>query len=192
MPLSVPKTNRKLIHTRTVQCCGYERADGLWDIEGHLTDTKTYSFPNQDRGGEIRAGEPLHEMWIRLTLDMDFVIHDAEAVTDWSPFSMCPAIAGLYKKLIGLRVGPGWNRKIKELFGGINGCTHLTDLLGPLATTALQTMHPRRRREKPPKPGDPEYPRIINSCHALDSNGEVVRQHWPLYYTGKNKRAVNE
>jgi hypothetical protein len=184
MPLTRPGISRKLLHIRRVECFGYEREDGLWDIEGHLTDIKTYSFPNQDRAGEIRAGEPLHEMWIRLTLDMNFLIHDAEAGTDWSPFNICPQIANRYKKLIGVHIGPGWNRKLKELFGSINGCTHLTELLGPVATTALQTMHPRRRGEKLPKPGDQERPRIIGSCHALNSGGEVVKKHWPMYYTG--------
>jgi hypothetical protein len=192
MPLSRPPVTRKLLHTRTVQCWGYEREDDLWDIEGQMTDIKTYSFPNQDRDGEIKAGEPLHGMWLRLTLDLDFLIHAAEASTDWSPFNLCPEIASRYRLLIGLRIGPGWNRRIKELFRGVDGCTHLTDLLGPMATTALQTMHPKRRGEKQPKPGDREQPRILNSCHALASNSVVVKQHWPQFYTGPDKRAVNE
>ena len=46
MPLP-PAAPRKNMHTRDIQCCGYERADGLWDIEGHLVDTK--SFPARHR-----------------------------------------------------------------------------------------------------------------------------------------------
>jgi hypothetical protein len=157
-----------------------------------MTDIKTYSFPNQDRGGEIRAGEPLHSMWMRLTLDGELRIHDAEASTDWAPFHLCPAIVGRYQQLIGLQIRPGWNLKIRQLFNGINSCTHLTELLGPMATTALQTIHPKRKSERQPKPGDQEQPRIIDSCHALSSAGEVVRQHWPQFYKGKDKRAVNE
>ena len=68
MPLSTP-VPRQMLHRRVVQCTGYRREDGLWDIEGHMVDTKTYSVPNEDRGGVIQAGEPLHEMWIRLTVD---------------------------------------------------------------------------------------------------------------------------
>lgn len=193
MPLSEPKAARELLHTRTVRCYGYEREDGLWDIEGHMTDVKTYSFPNQDRGGEIQAGEPVHGMWIRLTLDRDLLIHDAEACTDWSPFNLCPEITGRYKKLIGMHIKPGWNLKIRQLFNGIHGCTHLTELLGPIATTAMQTIHPRRRGERQPRPGDLEQPRIINSCHALRSDSPVVQQHWPQFYTGDDtKQAVNE
>jgi hypothetical protein len=61
---------RELMHHRKIECFGYRREDGLWDIEGHLVDTKTHDIPNLDRGG-VKAGEPLHEMWLRLTLDID-------------------------------------------------------------------------------------------------------------------------
>ncbi len=38
MPLSPPAASREHIHTRVVECRGYRRDDGLWDIEGHITD----------------------------------------------------------------------------------------------------------------------------------------------------------
>jgi hypothetical protein len=192
MPLPEPKLSRKLMHTRTVTCRGYERDDGLWDIEGHMTDTKNYNFPNQARGGEIKAGEPLHAMGIRLTLDRDFYIHDADACTDWAPFQLCPGIAARYKQLIGMHIKPGWNLKIKQLFNGINGCTHLTELLGSMATTAFQSIHGRHKETSASKSGEIEQSRIINSCHALRSDGDVVKQHWPQLYSGNKKHAVNE
>ena len=80
MPLSKPAA-RKHIHTRDIKCHGFERDDGLWDIEGRLTDTKTYTFDNHDRGG-IAAGEPIHDMLIRLTLTGDMVVAAAEASTE--------------------------------------------------------------------------------------------------------------
>ena len=33
MPLPAPAP-RTLKHTRAIECTGYEREDGLWDIEG--------------------------------------------------------------------------------------------------------------------------------------------------------------
>lgn len=192
MPLARPAVSRRLLHTRTVICYGYQREDDLWDIEGHMTDIKTYSFPNQDRGGEVRAGEPLHAMSIRLTLDGDLHIHAVNACTDDAPFNLCPAISERYQQLVGLQIKPGWNLKIRQLFNGVAGCTHLTELLLPIATTAYQTIHPRRRGEKKPKSGDSEHPRLVNSCHALRSDGEVIRQHWPQFYTGPDKPAVGE
>ena len=67
MPLS-PSVEREPIHTRTVVCRGFRRADGLWDIEGHLTDIKSYDFESQFRG-TVTSGTPVHQMWLRLTVD---------------------------------------------------------------------------------------------------------------------------
>ena len=101
MPLSKP-AHRRHMHTREIVCRGYKRDDGLWDIEGRITDTKSYSFPNRDRGG-IAAGEPLHDMLIRLTMDGDRTIHKAEAATEHSPYNICPHVTESFSKLEGLK-----------------------------------------------------------------------------------------
>ena len=49
MGLSQP-VRRTLNHTREYKCCGYDREDGLFDIEVEMTDVKPYSFDNHDRG----------------------------------------------------------------------------------------------------------------------------------------------
>ena len=72
---------RKHTHTRAIDYKGYEREDGMWDIEAHMTDTKTYKFKNNWRG-EISAGEPLHVMFLRLTIDDDFIICAAVYIDD--------------------------------------------------------------------------------------------------------------
>src|SRR5690625_7449801 len=95
MPLSEPAA-RQLLHHRQYDFRGYRRDDGLWDIEGRIVDTKNYDFDNQHRG-RIAAGTPIHDMQVRLTLDDALLIHDLEAVTDASPFSLCPGIASNYK-----------------------------------------------------------------------------------------------
>ncbi|MBK7541771.1 MAG: DUF2889 domain-containing protein [Candidatus Competibacteraceae bacterium] len=186
MPLSEP-ASRHLLHNRTVQCWGYRRADGLWDIEGRMVDTKTYAFPNEDRGGTLEPGDALHDMWIRLTVDSQFRIHDIEARTDGSPFSLCPAITDRYRQLIGVRIGPGWSLKLRELFAGINGCTHMTELLGPVATTMFQTLYGKRYDEEDVKaPEQRSAPPVLNTCHALASTSPVVKKRWPRDYTGSN------
>ena len=70
---------RDLKHNRTIKGKGYKREEGLWDIEVFLLDTKTFSFKNMHRS-YISAGEPLHDMAIRLTLDDDRKIIDIEAL----------------------------------------------------------------------------------------------------------------
>ncbi|MCB1875257.1 MAG: DUF2889 domain-containing protein [Chromatiales bacterium] len=183
MPLSVPN-QRTAMHKRRIQCDGYQRQDGLWDIEGHLVDTKPFPLPNRDRGGEIATGEPLHEMWLRLTLDEGLVIRAAEAVTDHSPFAICPAIGPAYEKLVGLRVGPGFNRKARDRLGGVAGCTHLNELLPQMATAAFQTIYGvRSDGHRPDAPGQGKG--IVGTCHALAGDSPVVRDFWPDFYTGE-------
>ena len=74
MNIQIPN-KRKKIHNRTVHCEGFLREDGLWDIEGHLRDTKTYSFKSDHRG-DVKAGTAIHDMTIRLTLDDNLNIID--------------------------------------------------------------------------------------------------------------------
>lgn len=179
LPAAAPRTP---IHHRRVDCRGYRRADGLWDIEGHLTDVKAYGFDNDFRG-HVAAGEPVHEMWLRLTLDDDMVVHDVAASTDASPYRICPEITGNFARLKGLRIGPGFRQRAVSLVGGIQGCTHIVEMLGPLATAAIQTMMPILSRER--GPGNPDAPpRMLDTCHALRSDGEVAKKQWPKFYTG--------
>ncbi len=185
MPLT-KSASRKPMHHRRVECQGYLREDGLWDIEGHLVDTKPYDFANPDRGGTIRAGEPLHEMWIRLTVDTDLVVQHVEAKTDFGPYSVCGEITQSFKVLVGLRIAPGWTLKTRAALGGVKGCTHLVELLGPMATTAFQTIYPARvKRDGSADPG--RRPPMLDSCHAYRSDGPLVKQRWPAFYTGPGR-----
>ncbi|PKU22772.1 DUF2889 domain-containing protein [Telmatospirillum siberiense] len=174
-----PPADRRPIHTRRVVCQGFRRNDGLWDIEGHLIDTKAYDFANRDRGGVIAAGEPIHEMVVRLTIDDAYIIRKAEAVTLHAPFSICGAVAPAFSSLEGVCLGPGFLRTVRERFGKTAGCTHLVELMGPLATTAFQTLAPLIGAEA----GNGARPRIIDSCHALAADGEVVAREWPQFST---------
>jgi hypothetical protein len=188
MPLSDP-TPREPLHTRQIECRGFKRADGLWDIEGHMTDVKSYTFSNRWRG-EIAPGTPLHQMWVRITIDHRLTILEIEAVTDHAPFRVCPEITPNFQRLKGLRIGSGFNSKVKELVGGTEGCTHLVELMGPIATTAFQTMANQRRGELPRDPDQPRRPPpMLNTCHAFASDGEVVEIEFPEFYTGTTRPA---
>jgi hypothetical protein len=182
MPLS-PAVPREHLHTRRYHFEGFHRADGLWDIEGHMTDTKTYAFPNDYRG-EVKAGEPVHDMWIRLTVDDELVVRDIEAVTAAGPFRVCPDITPKYAALKGARIGPGWTKRVKDMFGGPGGCTHHTEMLPAMATVAYQTIFSARKKWDKIG-GATQRPAFIDTCHALASTGEVVKHHWPEFYRGE-------
>ena len=108
MPLSEPVA-REVLHTRRIVLQGYHRADGLFDIEAQLTDTKTNGFSSEDRGF-IEPGEPLHGMSIRVTIDREMNIKGVVAVTDYSPYRMCSAITPNFQKIIGLNLGRGFRK----------------------------------------------------------------------------------
>lgn len=187
MPLSAPVA-RKHSHTRSITLKGYKRDDGLWDIEAHMTDIKSYDIENQWRDG-IMAGEPIHEMWVRLTIDDTFLVKEVEAVTDNSPFEMCPNITSAYRHLIGIRIGRGWRRAINEKVKGRSGCTHITELLAPLATVSFQTLmgNIQKSANKQSKShNDRMKPMVLNSCHAWAEDSEVVKMHLPEYYKEKS------
>ena len=197
MPLSDPAP-REPLHTRQVECRGFLRDDWLWDIEGHMTDRKTYAFLN-DEHGEIAAGAPIHDMWVRVTIDDDMVIKAIEAVTDASPYRMCPNVTPNFQRLVGLSIRPGFIPRVKQLLGGVEGCTHLVELMGPLATTAFQTVFSARGREKrererqargePPASTENLRPPLLATCHTFAVDSPVVQRIWPAFYKGKTQEA---
>lgn len=186
MPLP-PPAPRQPRHRRQLEMHGYLREDGQWDIEGHLVDTKAYDFDNAWRG-KVEAGTPVHEMWIRLTVDETLLITAVDAAIDAGPHRQCPAIAPSYGALVGERIKPGWNRLVRKLFGGVRGCTHLMEMLGPMGTVAYQTVGPSRAvASQDGAEGTPRRrPARIDGCHVFASDGEQVRQRWPEFYTGKS------
>lgn len=182
MPLSEPAA-RERMHTRRYEFDGYRRDDGLWDIEGRIVDTKGYTFENKDRGA-IPPGEALHDMEVRLTVDDRFVIRAVEASTNAGPYTVCPHVVANYRKLEGKRIATGWRKTLKELFAGTEGCTHITELLGAMATVAFQTIYPVLAREGKTRPAPGTRPLLIDSCHAFRADGPVVKREWPEHYTG--------
>jgi hypothetical protein len=192
MPATAPTTERELLHRRDFSFNAYLRPDGLYEIEGRMTDRKSYAFPNEWRG-TIQPGEPLHDMRVRVVLDAGFTIAEVAAETAASPFEICPAITANLAALKGERIGKGWTRLLRQKFGGAQGCTHHVELLRTLATVAFQTIYgdqQRRRRETrsiPPTAGGEagQRPDFIGTCHALAADGEIVKQNWPQFYEGR-------
>lgn len=187
MPLPAPAP-RKLAHTRTISMEAYARDDGLWDLEGQLIDVKPYAFANKDRGG-IEAGEPLHDMLVRLTIDNHFEIMAIDVAMDSTPYSICPRITPNFQELVGHRIGPGWRRKLKEIAGGVKGCTHVLELLGAMATVAYQAAYSSEKVTGKKRVKDPSATAkfMVNTCHAYRADGPVVQEYFPDHYTGDRK-----
>jgi hypothetical protein len=145
--LSTPKVERELVHQRRITLNGYVRNDGLFDIEAELTDHKTYPFPSDFRG-EVTPDLPVHHMILRITITKERVITAAEAITVTGPYAICPKANEVFDELVGLKIAPGWRRQVQAAIGGRHGCTHITELLGPVATIAYQTLYGEEARQK--------------------------------------------
>jgi hypothetical protein len=101
----------------------------------------------------LPAGAPVHDMWIRITVDLDMKIQDATAVTDASPYRICGNITPNFSVLKGVTIQRGWTKDLRTKIGGAAGCTHLWELLGRVATVALQSTVTARDTKKPLGPG---------------------------------------
>jgi hypothetical protein len=183
MPLPVSEVERELTHTRRLRYEGYKRADGLWDIEAHLLDTKNHDY--QLKTGVRRAGQAIHDMWIRITIDRGMNVLDAEASMDAVPYpGGCEKIPPAYRKLIGLNLTRGFRKRVWELLGSVRGCTHLTEMLGGMPTAAIQTFAGEMKEER----DDGAKPFQLDQCHALETSTETVRLWYPKWHR-KDKAA---
>ena len=180
MPLPVTGHEREPRHTRRIRYEGYKRADGLWDIEAHLTDIKNQDF--NLKTGVRRAGLPVHSMWIRLTVDRRLTVVAAAASSDAVPYpGGCESIAPAYAGLVGLSLIKDFRKCVQESFGGVRGCTHLTEMLAGIPTAAIQTFAGEMKEQR----DDGSKPFQLDQCHALETTSESVRKWYPKWYRGK-------
>ena len=182
MPLSAAPPTRVRKHIRSVRFEGYAREDGLWDIEAHLADVKSQDYHLAP--GVRPAGAPVHDMWIRLTIDRRMNVVAAEASVDAMPYPpYCGAIAPDYAGLAGLNLMRGFRKAVAERFGSVSGCTHLTELLALFPSAALQTLASEQRDNHDE---DGRKPFQLDRCHALESGSEAVRLYYPRWWREVN------
>lgn len=178
MPLPPSPSPRKLLHVRSVRYEGWQRDDGLYDIEARLVDTKDDDYALMS--GVRPAGEPIHEMWARVTIDLDYNVRAVSVSSDRVPYEGCERIAPEYGKLVGTNLLRGFRQTVSEIVGGVRGCSHVTELIAFLPTAALQTfagVHGEVRN-------DNEKPFQLDRCHALETSSDVVRRYYPKWYNG--------
>ena len=179
MPLTPSPAARRRLHTRRISYECFRRDDGLFDIDGRLTDVKDHDYALLT--GVRAAGQPVHDMWARITVAPDFLIHSVEVKTDEMPYSgACDRIAAAYAKLVGASLLHGFRRTLYEAMGGVQGCSHVTELLAHAPTAAIQ-MFAGLRREIAPGEGKPFQ---LDRCHALQTTSDTVRRYYPQWYKG--------
>ena len=183
----------ELVHTRQITCRGYRRKDGLWQIEATLSDDKGQAVPFRSRP-DVPSGERMHDFSLAVLID-DYTIRNISAKTLAAPWPICSDVAAHYEKLVGLRIGAGFNRDVRELLGGPLGCTHLTDLLGQVANTYMQTTFPDRLARQQRASDDPrQWPdqgtiAFVDACYAWRRDGAELAGEYPQLAGDKEAKA---
>jgi hypothetical protein len=181
MPLS-PPVPRALRHTRAIQVEAYLRDDGLWDLDARITDIKQRDITLAS--GLRPGGVPVHDLKLRITINCELIIVDAEAASDSVPYpGFCDTIAPAYKSLVGLSLLNHFRLKLKDRLSGVLGCTHLTELAQVLPTAAIQAyandvIHPRDGLDDDQSA---DRPFQIDKCHALRADGPAVAKYYPRW-----------
>jgi hypothetical protein len=171
------------IHSRQYIVKAYRKGATELLIRGSVQDDKP--------GDAYIEGdtEPLtmHYMVVDLTVDFPSLeITGAEVIFETYPQADCPRITDHYGSLIGLSVARGFTHRVRELFGGPRGCSHVTALLQAMAPVAVQCRlsmggsdtagMPVVFRPGPPSVEDrrARIEGLINTCHAWAEDGPLV------------------
>ena len=180
MALPTAASERELKHRRSIDVQIYARGNGLWEVDARITDVR----PQETRmvTGMLPAGAPIHDMLLRLVVDERFNVIEAGAQTSVMPYpGECDNYGDVYGRLVGLNLMEGFRQAVKERLGGVQGCTHITELTQVLPTAVVQAF----AGEVIDTHGASEssrQPFQIDRCHALRADGLTVKTYYPRWY----------
>jgi hypothetical protein len=181
MTLLPPDDDLDLIHTRRYETRVYQTADDELLVRGAVSDEKPPGLYVEDDPDPLE----IHQMQLELRVSLPRLeIREARVVFETHPNSKCPLIASDYEKLVGLSIARGFTRRIRDLFGGPNGCTHTNALLQAMAPAVVQATWSvsvrNRRRTGDSQSGLTAEDRVermtgnLNTCHVWAEDGEHV------------------
>ena len=175
------------MHKRSIECDGYLRDDGLWEVEARLVDTKPFTQAGHRYRDELKPGDPVHDIGLRLAIDDTMTIREAEAMMRATPYPTCIEVQPILQRLVGERIGKGWSELVRRKIGRLENCTHLSELLGPAVTTLFQTMShgkdPEGRGSLDNQRSSGERPFFVGGCHSWRTDGPIVADMFPQFAT---------
>ena len=172
---------REELHWRRIDMRGFQRSDGLFEVEGTVTDRKPRVFVAVSGGKTVPAHQPIHHMGVRLVFDETMLVHDVQTFTDAAPYNQCPEGGRALDSLKGLRMTGGWSKEVRSRLGGERSCTHLMELLSPLATVAIQSLS-AVNSGRPLRVDENGRPLKIDSCYAYGAERQLVQTLWPQFH----------
>ncbi len=180
MSLLPPDSDLELIHSRDYETKVY-LVDGQIIARGAVRDTKPAGILVDDDPDPIY----MHHMVLELAVSTpDLTITAASLDFESFPNTECPSITAAYQQLVGLSIARGFTHRVRELFGGPRGCTHVVALLQALAPAVVQSMWSFNRIERKRRVDAGQsveqlkstmFLHNTNTCHIWAEDGEKVR-----------------
>lgn len=174
-----PAAPRQAVATRSILCRSFRRDDGLIDIDARFADTRPFAYDNDFRG-RCEAGSALHHMQLRVTLDRKRTIVALVSAMPSTPYTSCAGVQPNFQRLVGLSMGRGFKRALREHLANTEGCTHVAALLEVMAAAAVQAFASDFYR--PRDAGEPRPVRVwkldelVNTCWSYHPEGAVMQQ----------------
>ncbi len=188
MALPTASPERQLSHQRSIDVRVYSRGTGLWEVDATVRDVRAKDTTTVT--GVLPAGQPIHDMLLRLVVDEQFNVIEAGARTDAQPYpGACENHGDTYGQLVGLNLMRGFRRAVRERVGGIKGCTHITELSQVLPTAVMQAFAGQVVDLRGSDAGSAQ-PMQIDGCHALRADGAVVATYYPRWYREPGQAAA--
>ena len=139
-----PRPGGELIHQRAYEIGSYFEDDTHCRMIGHVRDIK----PDGMWGIEDTEPMTIHHMELHIVFEVpSLIITEVFTKMHVTPQSECPIIEAAYQQLVGVSIARGFTNKVKELFGGPRGCTHIGALTNAMAPVAMQSLWSFFRRE---------------------------------------------
>lgn len=166
-----PSITRRPPHRRALDVQLFARDDGLFDVEASLIDTKSHDVPLA--GAPRKAGDPIHEMQLHLTVDAPLTVSAASSDTWWLPYpGACADHGNGCARLVGLNLLKGFRKSVAD---------RLPHAPSALAPEAAETPWggPAVFRECD---ADGNPPFQLDHCHALKRDGAIVAKFYPRWH----------
>jgi hypothetical protein len=189
-PSLADDVSREPLHVRRIVFEGFRRSDGLFEVEGHLTDRKSHDFAPPSGLRVVPANEPIHDIGLRVVFDLDMIVLAVGTTIRAYPYRECPGGGESLQALVGLRIGAGWSGEVRKRLPPGDTCTHLREILIPLATAAIQAVNPLRAQAQLEATDASGKPLKIDSCYAYGAARELVLQRWPAFHRPEKPGAV--
>ena len=179
--MPTPPDGAELIHSRRYEVRTYKLSDDRFMLRGVLCDEKP---------GGLYLQEDPDPLWVHhMVVDLEvsypaFRIESVSVEMKEHPHTRCTNILPKYDGLVGLSIARGFNNKIREMFGGPRGCTHIGALLSAMAPVAIQSgwsmragaANGKKRSEMSAEERARGHEMNLNTCHMWDENGDMVNE----------------